>query len=335
MHPFPVPPVRPLSPPLPKWWRAAPSEGGGGGACLHTRSLAGQPVSEGGAARRLVEEGGGRSEKRWQEIGCGSGDGRRLVEEGGGRGEKRWRAIGGPRWQRGRKQRWWRRAGCGARGGFLRTLAALEAALALEEENSDIPARVLVEHLVDTRRKQKLLLTQLRVLCQLLGVIESPGPHLAPLAPCEAGALAQARERWRELKAECEEVLGGALPSALTRLRKGQCLLQRLQGALEARLQQKEELEAELREALERREQLRGRVAEQRQERLSRQEALRHCQEAALRAEASCRLYRMLTGGAGGCPPPRGAPVMERPPPAHHLHHSPQGAPLPAAPPSD
>ncbi|XP_040473366.1 ZW10 interactor isoform X4 [Falco naumanni] len=279
----------------------------GGGTCLHRRSLAGQPVGEGGAARRLVEEDGGRSEKRWQAIGCGSGDGRRLVEEGGGRGEKRWRAIGGPRWQRGRKQRWWRRAGCGARGGFPRTLAALEAALALEEENSDIPARVLVEHLVDTRRKQKLLLTQLRVLCQLLGVIESPGPHLAPLAPCEAGALAQARERWRELKAECEEVLGGALPSALTRLRKGQCLLQRLQGALEASLQQKEELKAELREALERREQLRGRVAEQRRERLSRQEALRHCQEAALRAEASCRLYQMLTGGAGGCPPPRGA----------------------------
>ncbi|XP_040473364.1 ZW10 interactor isoform X2 [Falco naumanni] len=282
----------------------------GGGTCLHRRSLAGQPVGEGGAARRLVEEDGGRSEKRWQAIGCGSGDGRRLVEEGGGRGEKRWRAIGGPRWQRGRKQRWWRRAGCGARGGRWRHSRPPWPWRRRTATSRPVSwLSILWPHGCpqDTRRKQKLLLTQLRVLCQLLGVIESPGPHLAPLAPCEAGALAQARERWRELKAECEEVLGGALPSALTRLRKGQCLLQRLQGALEASLQQKEELKAELREALERREQLRGRVAEQRRERLSRQEALRHCQEAALRAEASCRLYQMLTGGAGGCPPPRGA----------------------------
>ncbi|XP_029862570.1 uncharacterized protein LOC115338226 [Aquila chrysaetos chrysaetos] len=50
----------------------------------------------------------------------------------------------------------------------------------------------------DTRRKQKLLLTQLRVLRLLLGVIENPGPPSAPPPLREAGA--QARGRWRELK---------------------------------------------------------------------------------------------------------------------------------------
>ncbi|XP_040473363.1 ZW10 interactor isoform X1 [Falco naumanni] len=311
MHPFPVPPVRPLSPPLPKWWRAAPSEVGGlaftDGHWRGNPSVKAVPRGDwwrktaGGArsgGRRLAAAAGTGGDWWRKAAGGARSGGGRLVGRGGsaggssdgGGGRAAARAAGFPgRWRHSRPPWPWRR-----RTATSRPVSWLS---------------ILWPHGCpqDTRRKQKLLLTQLRVLCQLLGVIESPGPHLAPLAPCEAGALAQARERWRELKAECEEVLGGALPSALTRLRKGQCLLQRLQGALEASLQQKEELKAELREALERREQLRGRVAEQRRERLSRQEALRHCQEAALRAEASCRLYQMLTGGAGGCPPPRGA----------------------------
>ncbi|KAM9584696.1 outer kinetochore KNL1 complex subunit ZWINT [Morphnus guianensis] len=136
------------------------------------------------------------------------------------------------------------------------TLVALEAALALEEEDGDIPARVLVEHLVDTRRKQKLLLTQLRVLRLLLGVIENPGPPSPPPPLREAGA--QARGRWQELKEGywgAVAALGGALPPTLAQLGRGRTLVPRLRGVLGTRLRQKEELEAKVREAAGRREQ--------------------------------------------------------------------------------
>ncbi|KAM4751602.1 outer kinetochore KNL1 complex subunit ZWINT, partial [Cyanocitta cristata] len=118
-------------------------------------------------------------------------------------------------------------------------LAALEAALALEEEEGDVPAVVLVEHQMDTRRKQKLLLSQLRVLKLLLGVIESPGLPPAPTSLREAAAAA--RGRWRELKARYGEALGalgGAVPPALAQLARGQRLLQRGKAALGARLEQ-------------------------------------------------------------------------------------------------
>ncbi|GAB0202340.1 ZW10 interactor [Grus japonensis] len=153
-------------------------------------------------------------------------------------------------------------------------LEALEAALALEEEEGEVPARVLVEHLVDTRRKQKLLLTQLRVLRLLLGVIENPGPPQTPPDPREAGR--RARSRWRGLKSGyggAVEALGGSLPPALTQLGKGRNLLRRWKGVLGRRLRQ-EELEAKVREATERREQLRRRVEQRRREHLSQQGAL-------------------------------------------------------------
>ncbi|XP_074427784.1 outer kinetochore KNL1 complex subunit ZWINT [Larus michahellis] len=104
-------------------------------------------------------------------------------------------------------------------------LAALEAAVALEEEDGDVPAPVLVEHLVDTRRKQKLLLTQLRVLRRLLGLIQNPGPPPDPPDLGRAGA--QARSRWRGLKSGyggALGALGGALSPALPPLRRGRGL---------------------------------------------------------------------------------------------------------------
>ncbi|NWZ88830.1 ZWINT protein, partial [Poecile atricapillus] len=120
-----------------------------------------------------------------------------------------------------------------------RALAALEAALAVEEEEGDVPTLVLVEHQMDTRRKQKLLLSQLRVLKLLLGVIENPGLPLAPSNLREAAA--QARGRWRELKASyggALGVLGEAVPPTLTQLERGRQLLQRGRAALGARLEQ-------------------------------------------------------------------------------------------------
>ncbi|NWT07524.1 ZWINT protein, partial [Mionectes macconnelli] len=136
-------------------------------------------------------------------------------------------------------------------------LTALEAALALEEEDGDVPAPVLVEHQVDTRRKQKLLLSQLWVLQLLLGVIENPGLPPAPAGLREAAA--QARGRWQELKSGYKGVLGAlgeAVPPTLAQLEKGQQLLQRLRGVLGTRTQQQEELRLKVREATERRDEV-------------------------------------------------------------------------------
>ncbi|XP_033927634.1 ZW10 interactor [Melopsittacus undulatus] len=192
-------------------------------------------------------------------------------------------------------------------------LVALEAALALEEEDGDVPAPILVEHLMDTRRKQKLLLAQLRVLQLLLGLVENPGPPLPP--PGLREAVSEARGRWQELKAGyggAVAALGGALPPALAQLEQGQRLLQRLRGALGgARQRQKKELQAKLQEARGRREQLQQRLEQQRQERLSQQGALRQQRWAAQRADAGCRLYQVLTGVRVLLPPPGGGPELE------------------------
>ncbi|XP_054374201.1 uncharacterized protein LOC118700941 isoform X2 [Molothrus ater] len=176
-------------------------------------------------------------------------------------------------------------------------LAALEAALELEEEEGDVPTRVLAEHQMDTRRKQKLLLSQLRVLKLLLGVVENPGQPLAPTDLREA--VAQARGRWQELKARYGEALGAleeAVPAALEQLERGQQLLQRGKAALEARLEQQEELKVKVREATERRDQLLRRVQERRLQRLCRQEELQGLRERVARVKASCELYQTLAG---------------------------------------
>ncbi|XP_058684871.1 uncharacterized protein LOC131574421 [Poecile atricapillus] len=232
-------------------------------------------------------------------------------------------------------------------------LAALEAALAVEEEEGDVPTLVLVEHQMDTRRKQKLLLSQLRVLKLLLGVIENPGLPLAPSNLREAAA--QARGRWRELKASYGGALGvlgggraphpdpaGAGPAAAA-AREG--------AALGARLEQQEELQVKLREATERRDQLLRRVQERRLQRLERRGGLQELRGAAARAGASCHLYQALAGvqvlppspgtpragaGAGAGTPPPGSPHSL---PPHHLRLSPgggvqlQGPPLGLPPP--
>ncbi|NXF27731.1 ZWINT protein, partial [Rhodinocichla rosea] len=191
-------------------------------------------------------------------------------------------------------------------------LTALEAALELEEEEGDVPSRVLVEHQMDTRRKQKLLLSQLRVLKMLLGVIENPGQQ--PLAPTNLReAMAQARGCWQELKARYGEALGAleeAMPAALEQLERGQQLLQRGKAALEARLEQQEELKQKVREATERRDQLLRRVQERRLQRLRRQEELQGLRERVARVKASCELYQTLAG-ARVLPPSPGTPKQE------------------------
>ncbi|XP_054150569.1 ZW10 interactor-like [Melozone crissalis] len=190
-------------------------------------------------------------------------------------------------------------------------LAALEAGLELEEEEGDVPTRVLVEHQMDTRRKQKLLLSQFRVLKLLLGVIENPGQPPAPTDLREA--MAQARGRWQELKAKYGEALGAleeAVPAALEQLERGQQLLQRGKAALEARLEQQEELKVKVREATERRDQLLQQVQERRLQRLRRQEEMQGLWDRVARVKASCELYQTLAG-AQVLPPSPGTPKKE------------------------
>ncbi|XP_065715628.2 outer kinetochore KNL1 complex subunit ZWINT isoform X2 [Patagioenas fasciata] len=132
-------------------------------------------------------------------------------------------------------------------------LGALEAALSPPGEDGDVPPQVLVEHLLDRRRKRKLLLTQLRVLQRLLQVLQCP--DTPPALPDLRAAQAQARNSWRELKlgyGGALETLGGALPPTLARMGEGRRLQRRLQEAVTKHLQ------AQLHEALERRQQASG-----------------------------------------------------------------------------
>ncbi|XP_066840684.1 uncharacterized protein [Anser cygnoides] len=159
-------------------------------------------------------------------------------------------------------------------------LARLQAALELPPEDGDVPARVLAEHLVGARRRQKLLLAQLRALRLLLGVLQAPGPPPAP-RPCVsdppppssggggggAGALAGAEGGLRGATG----ALGGRAP-ALAQLGRGRRLLQRLRRALG-----RPQLETARRRSQEKVTSLRGRVA-------SRRRALRSQEEAARRA---------------------------------------------------
>ncbi|NXA14992.1 ZWINT protein, partial [Sapayoa aenigma] len=192
-----------------------------------------------------------------------------------------------------------------------RVLTTLEAALALQEEDGDVPAPVLVEHQMDTRRKQKLLLSQLRVLRLLLGVIENPGLPPAPAGLREVAA--QARNRWRELKSGyggALEALEGAVPPTLAQLRRGRQLLQRLRGSLEARTWQQEELQVKVREATERREQVRWGGVTPLWGTPAPCGVLVGSPQLGVLLKASCRLYQALAG-VRVLPPPPGTAELE------------------------
>ncbi|XP_071657398.1 outer kinetochore KNL1 complex subunit ZWINT isoform X6 [Patagioenas fasciata] len=195
-------------------------------------------------------------------------------------------------------------------------LGALEAALSPPGEDGDVPPQVLVEHLLDRRRKRKLLLTQLRVLQRLLQVLQCP--DTPPALPDLRAAQAQARNSWRELKlgyGGALETLGGALPPTLARMGEGRRLQRRLQEAVTKHLQ------AQLHEALERRQQVQQRLEELRRQRDRQQGALQRLRGAELRClggtqalgkgprrpggdpgvrgrrgGAGCRLYQTLSG---------------------------------------
>lgn len=203
-----------------------------------------------------------------------------------------------------------------------RVLARLQAALELPQEDGDVPARVLAEHLMGSRRRQKLLLAQLRALRLLLGVLQAPEPP--PTPPALRGAVAEARGRWRALKGGyggALGALGGAVPPALAQLGRGRRLLQRLQRALG-----RPQREAAKRRSQEKVTSLQGRVTSLRDRVTSRRQALRRQEEAVRRVGARCRLRQALAG-VWVLPPPTGGgagaelelgppPGLPDPPPA-------------------
>lgn len=199
--------------------------------------------------------------------------------------------------------------------------------MALPEEDGEIPARLLAEHLVGSRRRMKLLLTQLRVLRLLLGVLEAPAPPPAA-PPLRPAAVAEARSRWRELKGGYGGVvgaLGGAVPPTLSQLGRGRGLLRRIRRAVRP---PRAALSAEVQRRRSRVVALRERAAALRGQTEERRRALRAHREAASRGGARCRLLqalsglRLLPGLEVELGPPPGA---SDPPPALRVRGGPDG----------
>ncbi|XP_026516702.1 ZW10 interactor [Terrapene carolina triunguis] len=158
-----------------------------------------------------------------------------------------------------------------AAGQARELLAQLDEALAFEgptreELEAELPAKVLVEHAVDTRKKQKWMCSQLHVVKFLLEFLDQRDSAPFDQKTTEAAVrsqMVQAKQQWKELKAGYQqrvEAIEGAVPCVLAQLEKGQHLAQRLKEALVQYEAQRHEAEKKARDARERRqkEQARG-----------------------------------------------------------------------------
>uniref|UniRef100_A0ABM5FPU0 Outer kinetochore KNL1 complex subunit ZWINT isoform X1 n=1 Tax=Pogona vitticeps TaxID=103695 RepID=A0ABM5FPU0_9SAUR len=111
---------------------------------------------------------------------------------------------------------------------------------------AELPAQVLAEHAVNTRKTHKLMYTQLQVVKFLLDFLES--------APCiqdtsDAAVrkeMAEAKQQWKALKAEYQhqvESIKGAVPQVLAKLEEGRNRAQLLENALQRYQAKKQEME--------------------------------------------------------------------------------------------
>ncbi|XP_074873628.1 outer kinetochore KNL1 complex subunit ZWINT [Carettochelys insculpta] len=156
-------------------------------------------------------------------------------------------------------------------------LAQLDEMLAFEgqtreELEAELPAKVLVEHAVATRKKQKLMCSQLQVVSFLQEFLDQMDPAPFDQKTTEAAIrseMVQAKQQWKELKAGYQqrvEAIKGSVPCVLAQLEKGQHLAQRLTEALEryeAQRHQAEKAAKDTRERLQKeQEQLEKQVAE-------------------------------------------------------------------------
>ncbi|XP_035580160.1 ZW10 interactor isoform X2 [Zalophus californianus] len=139
-------------------------------------------------------------------------------------------------------------AEAGARARALEALAKLADILEPigRQEEAELPAQILAEFVTDSRKKDKLLCSQLQVVDFLQNFLaqEDVVQGLDPLASEDTSrqkALA-AKEQWKELKAtyqEHVEAITGALTQALPTMEEAQRKRAQLLGALEE-LQAKE-----------------------------------------------------------------------------------------------
>nr|XP_023969600.1 ZW10 interactor isoform X3 [Chrysemys picta bellii] len=212
-----------------------------------------------------------------------------------------------------------------AAGQARELLAQLDEALAFEgptreELEAELPAKVLVEHAVDTRKKQKWMCSQLHVVKFLLEFLDQRDSAPFDQKTKEAAVrseMVQAKQQWKELKAGYQqrvEAIEGAVPCVLAQLEKGQHLAQRLKEALVQYEAQRHEAEKKARDARERRQKeqqqleeqaalLRSRLEAQRQElhRLQGELQSQECvasgwREKVERSSALCQLLETLQG---------------------------------------
>ncbi|XP_042311130.1 ZW10 interactor-like isoform X2 [Sceloporus undulatus] len=101
---------------------------------------------------------------------------------------------------------------------------------------AELPAQVLAEHAVSTRKTHKLMYTQLQMVKFLLDFLDS--------APCIQDAsdtavrkeMVEAKQQWKTLKAEYQqlvELIKGAVPYILAKLEEGENRAQLLESALQ------------------------------------------------------------------------------------------------------
>nr|XP_003216707.2 PREDICTED: ZW10 interactor isoform X1 [Anolis carolinensis] len=115
-----------------------------------------------------------------------------------------------------------------------------------EEAETQIPARVLAEHAVNTRKTHKLMYTQLQVMKFLLDFLDS-----APCIQEDSNAavrkeMIEAKQQWKALKAEYQqqvELIKGAVPPLLAKLKEGEKRSQLLESALQRYQAKKQEME--------------------------------------------------------------------------------------------
>ncbi|XP_048689195.1 outer kinetochore KNL1 complex subunit ZWINT isoform X2 [Caretta caretta] len=200
-----------------------------------------------------------------------------------------------------------------AAGQARELLAQLDEALAFEgptreELEAELPAKVLVEHAVDTRKKQKWMCSQLHVVKFLLEFLDQRDSAPFDQKTTEAAVrneMMQAKQQWKELKAGYQQqvvAIEGAVPRVLAQLEKGQHLAQRLKEAL-ARYEAQEQLEERKQQLEEQAALLRSRVQAQRQElhRLQGELQSQECvasgwREKVERTSALCQLLETLQG---------------------------------------
>ncbi|XP_061470298.1 ZW10 interactor-like isoform X1 [Rhineura floridana] len=156
----------------------------------------------------------------------------------------------------------------------LELLAQLKDELTFEsqtkhEVEAQLPAQILAEHAVSTRKTHKLMYSQLQVVRFLLDFLDS--------APCIQDAsesavrqeVAEAKQQWKTLKAEYQqqvERIKEAVPQMLLKLEKARNRAQLLEEALHRYQDKKREMEEKMRNVQKRHQKEQEALCEQQQQ---------------------------------------------------------------------